>query len=216
MRRLIIELSREEISKFRGGEKPFKNIKSLEIIHYLRRDNEELAGIFRIELEKPDFTVNDLLVNGSVIEAQMLEKENDGKSIVFIKSKPQTGSSGPNLVDPGKGYLVLPPEIQGDKFRLTFFGSPKEVTEFMRKIQQRGLYFKIILIANANFSSELLSALTEKQKKVIVTAYRMGYYDFPRKINTKQLSQKLNLHSSAFVAHRRKAERRLLAQIIKD
>ena len=75
----------------------------------------------------------------------------------------------------------------------------------------------MVLLTEAKFSLDSpLSVLTEKQKNVLITAYKLGYYDVPRKISSEQLSKKLNLHSSAFVAHRRKAEKRLLAQIIKE
>lgn len=215
MRRLILELSRHEMSKITGIERMFKNIKTLELIHDLRHDKKELDGIFRVQFEKPDATAKDLLVNSNIIDAQILEREKDGRCIVFVKSKHRTGSSPLNIIETVGGYLLFP-LVQEDKLRLTFFGTPKQVTKFFEEIEKRGVIFKIIQLTNAKFLSDPLSALTAKQKTVITAAFKLGYYDFPRKINSEQLSKRLNIHSSALVAHRRKAERRLLAQILRE
>jgi predicted DNA binding protein len=56
--------------------------------------------------------------------------------------------------------------------------------------------------------------LTEKQRTVLSSAFDNGYYDMPRRIDSKELAEKLDLRSSTFIEHRRKAERRLLASVL--
>jgi predicted DNA binding protein len=46
-------------------------------------------------------------------------------------------------------------------------------------------------------------------------AYKLDYYNLPRKIDSKQLARKLNLKRSTLVVHRRKAELRILTKIMK-
>jgi predicted DNA binding protein len=48
----------------------------------------------------------------------------------------------------------------------------------------------------------------------LIAAFKQGYYDLPRKINSEQLAKKLDLVSSTLVEHLRKAERRLLTGMI--
>jgi len=215
MRKLVLELPRDEISKIWVGEQPFQNIKLIELIHFLRQDKEETSGIFRIESKNSVFSVNDLLKDG-ITEAQILEQEKNGAYIVFIKVKPVKGSFARCAFEETSGYLLPPFEIQEEKLKLTFLGSTKQVTDFLEKMEKLKIHLKIVSLRDAKFSSEPLDALTEKQKKVLANAYKLGYYDFPRKINSEELSQRLNIHSSALVAHRRKAERRLLAQIFNE
>jgi hypothetical protein len=187
----------------------------MEPMQSLRQDTEELSAIFRVEFENPA-AFTDLLVNHNLIEAKVLEREKDGKCIVFFKSKPRPDVCALRLIKSGKGYLLLPFELYENRLRVTFFGTPKQVTEFLETMEKTGITFKIMRSTKAKFTSDPLSALTEKQRTVITTAYNFGYYDFPRKINSEQLSKKLNIHSPAAVAHRRKAERRILAQLIKE
>jgi len=51
---------------------------------------------------------------------------------------------------------------------------------------------------------------------VLVTSFREGYYDIPRRIESRELASKLGLKSSALIEHRRKAERRLLSSILSE
>jgi predicted DNA binding protein len=70
-------------------------------------------------------------------------------------------------------------------------------------------------LTDAEFSPHSpLSRLTEKQQKVFVTAYTLGYYDLPRRISLAQLAEELNLARSTLGAHLRKAERQLMYHIM--
>jgi predicted DNA binding protein len=79
------------------------------------------------------------------------------------------------------------------------------------------LRYKVVSLTDAKFSPESpLTYLTEKQRTVLVSAFEHGYYETPRRINSQELAKELNLKSATLVEHRRKAEQRLLTQIIKE
>ena len=52
MRRLVVEFPRENLKRI-GGPDPFQNIKSIEILHYLRQDKNEFSLLCRIVLKDP-------------------------------------------------------------------------------------------------------------------------------------------------------------------
>jgi predicted DNA binding protein len=56
----------------------------------------------------------------------------------------------------------------------------------------------------------------KKLREVLVTTFREGYYDIPRRIESRELAVKLRLKSSALIEHRIKTERRLLTTILKE
>jgi len=102
-------------------------------------------------------------------------------------------------------------------FKMTFLGSIKQIRETLRTIERSGMRYRIVSLADAKFSPDSpLNALTEKQRKVLIAAYKLGYYNLPRKISSEQLAKKLNLHKSALATHRRKAELRILTQMLKE
>jgi predicted DNA binding protein len=91
----------------------------------------------------------------------------------------------------------------------------KQINELLKSLQKAGIAYKIISLTDAKFSlSSLLSVLTSKQREVLAKAFLNGYYDIPRKMRSDELAKKLGMRNATFVAHRRKAEKRLLTEIL--
>jgi len=59
-----------------------------------------------------------------------------------------------------------------------------------------------------------MTSLTEKQRRILMSAYKMGYYDVPRRTDSEMVAKALELDKSTVVEHLRKAEKRLLKQVI--
>ena len=193
----------------------FQKIKSLDFLHFLRQDREEFAVISRIEFKDDSFRIEDLLAEGLLVEAQILEQENSRTYTVFLKGGPSLTSILDYLGL--RGYLFPPLKINGRKITFSFLGSAQQVGEFIKKITALGIRHRVVLLTEANFSPESpLSKLTEKQREVLIAAYKLGYYDIPRRINSEKLSKKLNIGNSTLGEHLRKAERRLLKQILAE
>ncbi len=215
MRRLILEISGKELSKFGLEMGSFQKIKSLDFLHFLRQDSKEFAVISRIEFKDDSSRIEDLLAGGLLVEAQLLEQENSRTYIVFLKGGPSLSSIIDSLGV--GGYLFPPLEINGRKLTFSFLGSAQQVGEFIKKITALGIRHRVVLMTEANFSPDSpLSKLTEKQREVLIAAYKLGYYDIPRRINSELLAKKLNIGSSTLGEHLRKAERRLLINIIAE
>jgi len=220
MRRLTLEFLKEEVEKLHGSI-PLHQMKTFEILQFLRHDEEEFAAICRIEPQDEatvfaNLTSEEGLDSGSLSGAQILEKEKNGAYIVFVKHRPIPVDASSDLLRGEGGYLVST-EIREDKIKMTYLGTGKQVKTILEKIRQHGIRYKILSLTDAKFSlNSPLNGLTEKQRKVLTTAYKLGYYCLPRKISTEQLAKKLNLHKSALAAHRRKAELRLITQVLKE
>jgi hypothetical protein len=215
MRRLIIEFSQKDVSKFHEPGL-LEHLKTFEVIQFLRLDNEEFAAVCRIETKdgSPEFEKEDV-VRGFFEGAQLLEREKNGASIVFIKHNiVPFGLSINQLI--GGGYLVAA-EIREEKMKITLLGSVKQVKSILATLRQSGVRYSILSLTDAKFSLDSpLNALTEKQRRVLIASYKSGYYSLPRKTSSEKLAKKLNLHKSALATHRRKAELRLITQILKE
>ena len=215
MRRLILEALEKDLCKVGVLTKDFQKIKSLELQHVLRQDAEQFAAIARIEFKDETSRLDDLLANGIIKEAQVLEQQNKSY-IVFMKGGP---SLSPVLDSIGieQGYLFPPVGIQDGRIRFSIFGSSEQIQKSLEKVASIGLRYKIVSLTDAKFSpNSPLAKLTEKQREVIITAYKLGYYDIPRKINSETLAKKLNIGNATLGEHLRKAERRLLTENIRQ
>ncbi len=56
--------------------------------------------------------------------------------------------------------------------------------------------------------------LTMKQREAMIAAYDHGYYDYPKKITGDELAKRVNISKGTLMEHLRKAEGRLLREIL--
>ena len=214
MRRLILEASEKELSKIGLQIPGLQNIKSLELLHFLRHNQDELAGVWRIEFKEPATPSKDMFANNLLVEAQVLDHDKNGKYTVFMRTSPII-SPTLNFIGGSGGYLFSPLEIRDEKFRISYVGSEQQVKEFLKRLGDIGIHYKVASLTDASFSPDSpLNKLTDKQREVLITAHKLGYYEVPRKITSQQLAKKLGIGDSTLVEHLRKAEQRLIKHIL--
>jgi len=214
MRRLILEVSEKELIKAGIELPPVMIIKSLELLYFLRQNAEEFAAISRVEFKNSSTKIEDLLAGGLLVDAQVIEREKNGAYIAFIRSGPSL-TSVLNYIGMEGGYLFPPLGIGEGKVKFSFLGSEQQIKQFIETINAIGIRYRVVLLADADFSPvSVLNQLTQKQREVLVAAYKMGYYDIPRKITSEQLAKNLKLVDSTVVEHLRKAEQRLITHIL--
>jgi len=213
MRRLIVEVSSKAFWKL-FPERPIQKIRSMEVLHFLRLDYKEAAMILRVEFNEPNVSIEDIF-GDDLAEVQILEHEKEKEDrtyTYFIKVL----RPGPDVATVG-GYVSLPYEIRNGKVKVTFLGSAKQVRDFIKLFEDAGIHTRIISLTDAKFPPHSpLSRLTEKQRRVLITAYTLGYYDVPKKIGLVQLAEKLDLAHSTLDVQLRRGERRLLNHIIDE
>jgi predicted DNA binding protein len=216
MRRLILEVSEKELTKAGIELPPLAKIKSLELLYFLRQDAEEFAAITRIQFKDNTTTFEEFPKGELLIDAQIIEREKNGAYIAFIRSGPSL-SSVLSYIGIEDGYLFPPLGIREGKVKFSFLGSEPQIKDFMEKIDAIGIKYRVVLLADADFSPvSVLNQLTQKQREVLIAAYKYGYYDIPRKITSEELANKLGLVDSTVVEHLRKAEQRLITHVLEQ
>ena len=139
-------------------------------------------------------------------------EQDRGACIYFIKGKTVQPSSESS--DRSGMYPLLPFAVRDGKVRVTLVGETEQVKAFL---ENRGVNYKVLSLTNAKFSpNSPISRLTEKQQEAISLAFRLGYFDTPRKVSADELAAKLGLASSTLAVHLRRAERRLFAEMLNE
>jgi len=214
MRKMVLEFSESEVQKLPNS--PVNVVKSNEFLRILRLDNKEFAAVIRIVFKDPNFKIGDLLSYTGLTntKVELLEQDKEGGYTYFVKGEMSSNTTQQKLSSFG-GYLLTPFEIVDNKIRMTFLGKPKQLTALLETCKGIGLHYRVVSVVDASFiPTEPLSCLTQKQREVLVTSFREGYYDIPRRIESRELAAKLGLKSSALIEHRRKAEHRIFSSII--
>lgn len=226
MRRLIIEFSVEQF-KTTGQAIPgplanlLEKVKSLEMLHVLKMVPGEFAVIVRLEVKDPKFRFEEIFpaegIQDSKLETELLDKESETISTYFMKLsvRPDAGRVGLGGWIP---YFVTPFEYRDGKLRVAFLGSSSQIKRTLAGLsKQSQIRYRVASLGDAKFPpNSPIGRLTDKQRRVLITAYKLGYYDVPRRITAEELAERLNLVKSTFSAHIRKAERRLLTEMLRE
>lgn len=96
-------------------------------------------------------------------------------------------------------------------------GSSGELQNIVNAAKEREWDMEIVTIHDYQpLVSGLLHELTEKQREILKTAYRYGYFDHPRKIDAGKLAEKMGIHKTTLLEHMHKAEKRLIGRILDE
>lgn len=183
--------------------------------HFLKFDRREITAVGRVGFKEAGSKLEGLFDSGDHAKVQLLGREEGRFFVILVSWRPKRGSLLSDHFATGDGYVVNPFEFSDGRFKATFLGNQRQIQEFLGRVDAHGLSYRVVSVIDASFSPDSpLSCLTEKQRKVLVSAFRLGYYDLPRKLDSDQLAHELNLVNSTVVEHIRKAERRMLAEML--
>jgi hypothetical protein len=221
LKRVVLELalpfSQEDGQGIERGESG--SIRSIELLHLLRSGRNSYAAICRIELKKAGGDVKNLLDDDLLTEVQVVDREESGALIVYLKGKQPAllaGTVGPMARSAGVHMFDLFERREG-KLKISFLGSATQMRGFLKRLHESDVRFKILSLTDARLSPDSpLYALTEKQRRILISAFRLGYFQVPRKITSEQLAEKFDKGSSTVSEHLRKAESRLISRILNE
>ena len=103
------------------------------------------------------------------------------------------------------------------------FHAPEMATlqTIIGELQDRysGLDVQRLLRSREEYAADSLvfvdrSALTDRQREVLETAHRMGYFDHPKGANAGEVATALDITTSTFTEHLSAAQRKLLGTVI--
>ncbi|MDK2890319.1 MAG: hypothetical protein PWR21_951 [Methanoculleus sp.] len=96
----------------------------------------------------------------------------------------------------------------------TCIGDAENLNKLLR---QRSTFGEVqnVIFEEASFSgNDPLSRLTPRQRDLLIAAKRHGYYEYPRRINSQQLAEKLDISKATAIEHLRKGEARLISTLL--
>ena len=157
---------------------------------------------------KKDKKVSKLEIEGNTIFFIEVEKKKKITSSVYARLGPKIIFIKPVFVDKqGFEYWEV---ASWDRTIITDFisGITKEVTKDVEvmKIEQTKL--------NDIYFSRLMPNLTELQKKAISLAFENGYYKWPKETDFQKLSKLMKVSVPTFREHLKKAEEKLMPELI--
>ena len=222
MRTIEIELHGPELIERIERSAVFRQLRVFEVLRVLRYDRNELVAICRVVPKDPRLKPERCFQGDPVPTRVQLLKREEGSSIVLVERSLRGRRPGPpgqslfgfEVTKPGAGYLFGPPSYRDGRITFSFAGNSRQLRDILDRARTRGLRYRILSLKEAEFVVSPLDHLTKRQAEVLRSAYKLGYYDVPRRISSEQLGRSLGMQAATVVEHLRKAEKRLLDAIL--
>ena len=159
------------------------------------------------------YTIEDIEVPDYVEIFNVLQKK-ENRYVCLIKAK-----YFKSLSSLAKKFNIdiiwdTPSIFTKDNMIISATGTEENLKKILELFKNIGTINKISFVKSIYNEQTILSCLTEKQKDILIAAKKNGYYAYPRKINSKELSEKIGLSKPTVVQHLRKAEVRLVSNIL--
>jgi DNA-binding transcriptional ArsR family regulator len=213
MRKVIVELKvKEEFLEMLNFL--LDKTESIELIELIKLDFEQgmKMGIAALNM-KEGYTIEDIDLPEFMEMLTVLKKEGNRYIVVskvkFLKKF--TGLAQKFNIDV---IWDTPSIFKKDKMIISVIGNEENLKKFLVVIKTLGEIISIGFKKATYNEQTILSCLTEKQKEILIAAKKNGYYSYPRKINSQELSEKIGLSKPTVVQHLRKAEIRIVSNIL--
>jgi hypothetical protein len=222
MRRIVVEVGGPQLRRRLRNSGALGQLEAMEVLQVLRYDKREFTAICRITPTDPSRTAEEIFRSDPATSEVQTLRRDAKSSIVLLKRLPSALRPGPRspvlfgeeVTKPGAGYLLGPLAFRDGKVRFSFGGSEPQLRAILAKARSRHLRYRIVSLRDADFAGGLLDLLTERQRDVLTTAHRLGFYDVPRKVDSARLGRELGLKAATVVEHLRKAEKRIMDELM--
>ena len=215
MRMVTIEIEPSDVVK-EMRRPTFEHVHSYEVLEVLKMDYEAALFVDLIEcVTKEGVSIHDLWSIGNM-EILSVVKSEGNRHTCLVKGI-EMDMTKEEYKELDLDLIYTTPSFQSeDRIVLSFMGEQKNLMTFvtLMKEGQIGEVTNMTFKRAAYQRKDMLSVLTDKQREVMVAAYNHGYYDVPKGISSERLSERVNISKPTMLEHLRKAERRILAEIM--
>jgi predicted DNA binding protein len=191
-----------------------EKVESIELLELLKLDFEKRIkmAIAAINM-KEGCNIKDIKMPHYVEIFNVLER-NGNRYICLIKAK-----YFKNLSSLAKKFNIdiiwdTPSIFTKEKMVVSVTGNEENLKKILELFKQVAQVKKISLVKSTYKEQSILSCLTDKQREIFIAAKKNGYYNYPRKINSQELSKRVGLSKPTVVQHLRKAEDRIVSNIL--
>ncbi len=212
MRKVIVEIEPYETTK--EAQKPmFTHIRSYEVLEVLKMDHVKGLYVDLIECHlKENVSIDELASIGSMDILSVIRSEGDKHMCLVL------GHEAEDATDIFKELNLIytaPSLISEDRIIVSFISGQKDMISFVELVKAHiGKVVNLTFKQSTYEKKDLLSVLTDKQRETMIAAYRSGYYDIPTRISSERLSKMMNISKPTLLEHLRKAERRIITEIL--
>ncbi|MFX0180263.1 MAG: helix-turn-helix domain-containing protein [Candidatus Hodarchaeota archaeon] len=191
------------------SRKFFDLLEKYELLQIHRQDDDQIFATQKVKFKDPK--MHPKMLEGKHYGMPYIEviNEDRGKNEYIFFSKHNMVKETKEFLD--KLDLIIDPPIILDKDRLlvSVITDSKRIDELVGSLNFfYNTKLEILSISDIQPNYEnLFLKLTDRQKEIVYYAIQQGYFEIPRKINSKKIANHFKISRSALYEHLRKIER---------
>ncbi len=191
-----------------GYETIFSKIKSMSVLSSMMETPKKYIAVVEVIWGgKPDTTV---LTDLEFID-KISEIARDEETYLYIltgRHLPFYSKLYAEMIETFDCFFEYPTVFEKEKVYMSIVGSQKNLRDFLGSLEELEITFEVISIKNYYVKGKgILSSLTAKQYDCLKFALENGYYDIPKRTETRKLAKKKGVSHSTYSMHLRKAEK---------
>jgi hypothetical protein len=169
------------------------------------------AGFGLLEIEDESIpTILDAIEGRAGISAvQLMQRSEDTAVVQFETSEPLLLLS----IQESGAPIELPLTIRDGKAVIELTASRDRLSEFGRQLEAFGMSYALNRVYDAVDTPTLL---TDQQRRLLVTAVEVGYYDTPRECTLTELAEELDLAKSTASVTLHRAEETVVKEFVAE
>lgn len=163
-------------------------------------------GKAEIESVKRSIIIDD------IIEISTEEKES--MYIVIGHLPPIVSELISHVIKQFKCFFEFPIVNMKGKMTIPLVGTKERLRELVAHLEELNVEFEVLSLTNYYIKGkDMLSSLTPTQYECLEMAVEKGYFDIPKKMDSRKLAAKRKISHSAFLTHIRKAEKKIFEEL---
>lgn len=197
-----------------GYEAIFTQIRKLSVLSSMMETPKKYIAVEEVEwYGKPELAV---LTDLEFID-KVTEIARDERSYLYIvtgRHLPFYSKLYAEMIETFDCFFKYPTVFTKEYVYMSFVGKQENLNDFVGSLEELGIVFKLESIRNYYVKGKgMLSSLTSKQYDCLRFAVENGFYDIPKRTETRELAEKKGISHTTFSMHIRKAEKALFREL---
>lgn len=166
-------------------------------------------GLLEIESESIPAVLEAVESLSGVSSVELMQHADDTAVVQFETSDPLLLLS----IQESGAPLELPLTIRDGQAVIELTASRDRLSEFGRQLETFGMSYTLNRVYDATDTPDLL---TDQQRRLLVTAVEMGYYDTPRECTLTELAEEVDLAKSTASVTLHRAEETVVKEFVAE
>ncbi len=197
-----------------GFDKLFDSAERITTLSSLLFTSEQFIMLSKIEWKHKNQL--DSIRKSIIIDEIMEISEEEKVSLVIVIGHlpPIVSELISHVIKEFRCFFEFPIVNVEGKMTIPLVGSKENLKELLSHLEDLNVEFQVASLTNYYVKGkDILSSLTPAQYKCLEMAVEEGFFDIPKKANSRKLAAKKGISHSAYLAHVKKAEKKIFEEL---